>query len=362
MDNLNKLGLLYGGCTFFVTILYTLIQYYSKRGYILGVRLSRKMALSEKVKVLLRKYKLMTLGLGSLSSLAIYFLSFILGEVSLSLAFTVLILVSGLIPLVIFNKKLRILSKEDETLPKVRLVATGLNQDRFLYKKNTYLAYGLILVLILGLGIKIHLAYPSYPQKLAWHSDFSGNITSFTSKSYIKVQSVSILSLIFLVFTMATNYALTNTKLRISPDDPDRSLGNAIKMRRLWTYYCLGLSLLMTLLFQIGLSGFMKRANTRWLIILTIVLIIYALGFPLYIGIRYSIDGSRLATYDNLGYEEDDKYRILGGSIYYNPDDPSFFVEKRIGIGTTINLGTWQGKLIGVLIILSLLGLILAHI
>jgi uncharacterized membrane protein len=34
----------------------------------------------------------------------------------------------------------------------------------------------------------------------------------------------------------------------------------------------------------------------------------------------------------------DDKYWILG-SIYVNRADPSFFVERRVGVGWTLNFG-----------------------
>ena len=41
--------------------------------------------------------------------------------------------------------------------------------------------------------------------------------------------------------------------------------------------------------------------------------------------------------------DEDDAW--LGGVFYYNPTDKRFLVAKRIGLGSTVNLGTWAGKL-----------------
>ena len=41
--------------------------------------------------------------------------------------------------------------------------------------------------------------------------------------------------------------------------------------------------------------------------------------------------------------DEDDAW--VGGIFYYNPTDKRFLVAKRLGIGTTVNLGTWAGKL-----------------
>jgi uncharacterized membrane protein len=31
--------------------------------------------------------------------------------------------------------------------------------------------------------------------------------------------------------------------------------------------------------------------------------------------------------------------------LYYNPEDPSLFVEKRFGIGSTLNMASWQAWL-----------------
>lgn len=41
--------------------------------------------------------------------------------------------------------------------------------------------------------------------------------------------------------------------------------------------------------------------------------------------------------------DEDDAW--VGGIFYYNPTDKRFMVAKRIGLGSTVNLGTWAGKL-----------------
>jgi len=52
--------------------------------------------------------------------------------------------------------------------------------------------------------------------------------------------------------------------------------------------------------------------------------------------------------------KDDDRYWI-GGILYNNPNDRSLFVEKRMGIGMTMNIGTWGGKLIAVGVVLLLL-------
>lgn len=354
MNDINKLGLIYSLTNFLLAIIYAYAQAYSKRGYLLGVSLSETMGEDKRVRDILRTYKAQVLALGVISSIGIYLLSFVLGEASLSLVLVLATILVGLVPLVLQNKRLREISKADVNIPKTRVVSVEFAKQRLASKKKIFLPYGILFLVILAFAIKIHLAYPGYPEKLINHMDFSGKI-DYTDKTYLGVQSVSIISLLMWASYLATNLAILRAKARISPDKPEESLTNLIKTRRLWTFYCLISSLLMVLVFQVGVADFMKTGKSFLTIFLTVVLVTFAVAFPLIIGRRYSVDGSRRGTYQNLGYEEDDKYWLLGASIYYNTGDPSFIVEKRVGVGYTINLGSRLGKIILVLGLLILI-------
>jgi uncharacterized membrane protein len=75
---------------------------------------------------------------------------------------------------------------------------------------------------------------------------------------------------------------------------------------------------------------------------LVIAMVVWALGGSIYIAVRYGQGGARLerrtgnaALTDGLA----DNERWVLGAFYINRDDPSIFVEKRFGLGYTINLG-----------------------
>ena len=59
-------------------------------------------------------------------------------------------------------------------------------------------------------------------------------------------------------------------------------------------------------------------------------------------------------------FRDDDRY-WYGGFSYNNPDDPALFVEKRYGLGWTLNFGHPQAKLvlIGTLLLILVFGVIL---
>ncbi|MBU5484072.1 hypothetical protein KQI86_06990 [Clostridium sp. MSJ-11] len=55
-----------------------------------------------------------------------------------------------------------------------------------------------------------------------------------------------------------------------------------------------------------------------------------------------------------INREDDDNY--LWGMIYYNPEDPALFVEKRAGVGWTINVARPMGKIAMALTALLIVG------
>ena len=69
------------------------------------------------------------------------------------------------------------------------------------------------------------------------------------------------------------------------------------------------------------------------------------------------LDGTYRDRMDLVGFSDDDAC-WLGGLIYYNPKDCRTMVEKRVGVGTTMNMATPGGKAMGVFLLLVLLGVL----
>jgi uncharacterized membrane protein len=53
-------------------------------------------------------------------------------------------------------------------------------------------------------------------------------------------------------------------------------------------------------------------------------------------------------------FRDDDRY-WYGGFFYSNPDDPALFVEKRYGLGWTLNFGHPQAKLVMIGLLVGIL-------
>jgi uncharacterized membrane protein len=71
-------------------------------------------------------------------------------------------------------------------------------------------------------------------------------------------------------------------------------------------------------------------------------MVIFAIGGSIYIAVRYGQGGARLERRTGTAALTNglaDNERWILGAFYVNRDDPSIFVEKRFGLGYTINLG-----------------------
>lgn len=75
-------------------------------------------------------------------------------------------------------------------------------------------------------------------------------------------------------------------------------------------------------------------------IIAPTVLLTAVFGMVIYLVIKVGQGGSRMKDGRSTSSKvvEDDSRWILG-AFYYNKNDPSFFVEKRFGMGYTVNFG-----------------------
>lgn len=105
--------------------------------------------------------------------------------------------------------------------------------------------------------------------------------------------------------------------------------------------------------------------EARFLLPVTLVVTVFIVGISITFSLKIGTVGERLAIRESkdirpasIGPEGEDRYWKLGGLIYNNPNDPSVFVTKRIGIGFTVNFGSLIGKLMLIGLLLLIIGLL----
>ena len=80
--------------------------------------------------------------------------------------------------------------------------------------------------------------------------------------------------------------------------------------------------------------------NEKLMMVLPFAFLVIIFLSCIYLTVKVGQGGSRLDIGDDapLNRMDDDRY-WLGGFLYCNKDDPSLFVEKRFGMGYTLNFG-----------------------
>ena len=139
-------------------------------------------------------------------------------------------------------------------------------------------------------------------------------------------------------------------------DDSDINRNYNRTRKKTWADFSTLLAWANTVVILIGfpILIFWESETTMLVIALIYMLMIVAGLFKL---VKMNVAIDKIYRKETTIDIDDDDVWILG-SLYYNPDDKRLNVEKRAGIGGTINLAHPVGKLIGILSVLLIIGCI----
>jgi uncharacterized membrane protein len=196
---------------------------------------------------------------------------------------------------------------------------------------------------LFGLGIWAALNSARLPSRLIVHWGMHGPDRWVATTPQAVVALIGLLGLGCLVLA-ATAYGVLHWSRRISTSGPAAS--SEREFRRLNVLLALAIEYLIAVLPVFMLLGAPQVAMRTWLVVLWITLIVFSIRL-----VRAGQGGSRVADQTvhaapaaptgraaPVGDRTDDAH-WLGGMIYVNPADRALFVEKRMGIGWTLNFG-----------------------
>ncbi|MDU9052688.1 MAG: DUF5808 domain-containing protein, partial [Clostridioides difficile] len=227
----------------------------------------------------------------------------------------------------------------------------------FINKKNKIIKKFKIIYLIpilftLGMSIFIAFNYNQLPDSIATHWNINGSPDVFIDKSFINVFKLIGTDFCLMVLLYITSIGSIKSRIKIDTNRIEESRVENIKYLNKIGYLFLILMIIMTTQFFTTLLSIKTKLSTA-MNITTLLVIIYL--------IATYINSPNLKFNSSYSPEEDEKYWIAG-IMYNNPNDPSLMVNKRFGIGWTINFGNPLGKIlyiaIALLLIFSLFSLI----
>jgi len=114
---------------------------------------------------------------------------------------------------------------------------------------------------------------------------------------------------------------------------------------------------------QLSIMTLVSTAAVMWATIASLVLIAVMV---IYVTIKVGQGGYALSKAEkdfspsDASVTDDDAHWVFFGTFYNNPNDPTLFPEKRVGVGWALNIGLPAGKAILIVTAVLLIGLIVA--
>lgn len=218
---------------------------------------------------------------------------------------------------------------------------------------------------IIIVGFNVYLALKYYndaPAQIPIRWDFSGNVTAYAEKS-LKIVMMMPLMQMLMVFVLFFVYkSIAWAKQQISVVNPEESKERSrifrLRTSRFVVIVMMSIIIDMTII-NLDLLQIIEKSPIITITI-TAAIPIVILITAIYYAFTTGQGGSRIKFKDdkdknNVADRDDDKYWRMG-VFYVNKNDPSVFVEKRFGIGFTINFGNPWGivSMIGIIVIIIL--------
>lgn len=200
----------------------------------------------------------------------------------------------------------------------------------------------------------------SIPERFPIHWGLDGKPNGWATRSFEGVYGTLLLGFLTGATMLVMAYAIVFRTRQVSASGPPADRERAFKRN---TYLIIMLCLYMTSIVFAGLAirpVLASRPDERGSEFETIILISMAISIAFVVyAIRAGQGGARLAKLTETipsGDGTPDECWKLGGQFYYNPSDPAWLVERRVGYGFTFNLANrWSWIFLVVLLAAPLL-------
>ena len=229
------------------------------------------------------------------------------------------------------------------------------------------LALGICILASLASAVYATVSYEAMPQRVPIHFGLSGEPDQWAAKSYVSVMLVPSLNLVISPFLALMALLTANAKRSVRGGSGGRSAEAQLAFRAAVAnllsgtalFICLLLSFLSVQTIRVGLSEIGSLGTgTLWI---AAAMVIFLLAALIRIITKYGQGGALIeegSVEAPLTNGLADNTRWVWGVFYVNKDDPSILVEKRFGIGYTINFGNWIAVAIVFTPLVMILGLI----
>lgn len=338
----------------FLAIIETAIPYLIKRTVVFGVTIPEQYTRDPRLARFKKGYSLVVLCF-SLLALIGFSVWGILGnptEEQLFLAGTAIplaIMVISLACYIYFHTKTTQLKRKEKWGQDVKQVqVTDLSvrsQDEML----PWYMYLFPMLVTLGVIVYTAIQYPTLPEQIPTHWGPSGQPDAFTTKSPVSVITLPLILLVMQGMFLMIIETTKRSGIKLSATSTEASRIRQLTLRKYSSWFMFLVSLLMTMLFSfLQLSTIHEGLFGEGLMLLfPFVFLLVILGGTMVFAFKVGRAGKVVESNPVEGIRDlDEDQYWKGGLFYFNKNDPSIFVEKRFGVGWTLNFANPKGYLL----------------
>lgn len=328
-----------------ISAIQVVIPYFVKRTLFFGVTIPEQYRKDEKLQLLKRGYVK-----SSFIFSIVIIVSFIFWVMSKNPADERLIVISTVLQFIIifisfalyfyYHKKTKNYKKEMGWTEELKEVAVADLKVRLEDNMPPWYIYFFPIVVVIGLIVYTFAQYELLPNKIPTHWGFNGEPDAFTEKTPFSVIQLLIVLLIMQCMFLFIQIAMKNSGIKLSATNLKASKKRQTILRNVTSWFLFYTVILITILFAF-LHLQMIHPNLFHKYVLTFLPLGVMFGIlggtvVLLVKVGFSDKYADVFVTDPIMDKDEDQY-WKGGLFYFNKNDPSIFVEKRFGVGWTMN-------------------------
>lgn len=330
------------------------VPYFIKRTIAFGVTIPEQYIQDASIRTCKKQYTVFSL-IVSLSMIMIFCLWTVMKKpteefimiVSTTIEFGIIFISLALY--IYFHEKMKHYKEKmqwEKQLKQVAVVDLTVRSEENLPPWYIYLFPMLITIGLLGYTI---LQYDVLPNQIPTHWGPSGEPDAFTEKTPFTAIQLPIFSLVFQLMFMGIQVGMKFSGIKLSATNVKASKNRQLKLRKLSSWFLFFMVLLMTMLFTFFQlttihPELFSDSILKFIIPFGVLFLILAGTIVLTIKVGRSDKLSTVVSEEIMDVNDDQFWK--GGLIYFNKNDPSIFVEKRFGVGWTLNFANPIGYLL----------------
>lgn len=335
----------------------------SRRSTPFGVALPSQYVQDDKVKRYTKQYAYWTIGISFLAALPLLFIPYVIQdeqqlELFLGIYLVVAISVQIIWTFLLYLKYRHSIIQWKQALPldafakkSKTVIDTEYHDKLSTISFKTFFWSQLLLISVPVILAVIY--FDRIPEQIPINWGINMEVNRSVAKSWWTVLALPGIQLLMIPVLQFSYYSFIKSRQKLSPVAPKLSSEKSRLFREAWSRFFFMIAILTQLLMSVLFlySIFIQEGYFGWMIAFIIAFLVITIGTSIYLSIHYGQAGEKLKLLGErqedaeVYWDNEDDAHWIAGMIYYNPDDAAIFVEKRYGIGSTLNMARWQAWL-----------------